>query len=148
MPSLIGWGLFRLIGLWLSDTLPYFARCARIYARAAILWGPLQLGWFYGLSQNYSSYVADTSKPPISSRWSKGDGYVKGSDSVLVYTYPEKLIYTPTYHYGVGYKFSLGNPIAKFLYDLFGGWWVTYFMSFVDVVIIGTLCCVFVRFGW
>ena len=146
--SLVGWALFRFAGFWLRDPFPSLVRYARIYARAAILWGPLQLGWFYGLGQNHSGYVADTSKPPISSRWSDGVGYVRGVDSVLVHTYPEKLIYTPNYHYGVGYKFSLGNPMAKFLYDLFGGWRVTYVMSFVDVVLVGTLCCALVRSGW
>lgn len=148
IPSLVGWALFQVAGRWLRDTYPSLARYARIYARAALLWGPLQLGWFLGLGQNHSGYVADTSKPPISSHWSDGGGYVRGGDSVLVHTYPEKLIGTPNYHYGAGYKFSLGNPVAQYLYDLFGGWWVTYVMSFVDVVIIGTLCCALVRFGW
>ena len=145
--SLIGWAFFRFVEYLLGKKHPHLKRYARAYARAAVLWGPLQLGWFYGLGQNYSGYVADTSKPSISSHWSDGGGYVRGVDSVLVYTYQEKLINIPHHHYGIGYKFSLGNPVGEYIYNLFGGWWVTYVMSLLDVLILGSIFSVLLKVG-
>ncbi|MBT2558665.1 hypothetical protein J7E24_12780 [Hymenobacter sp. ISL-91] len=117
---------FRFIGLCLGD--PKQERYAKIFALVALLWGPLQYSWDNGLSQNHSYYVVDTSKPPIG-RYANG-----------ALKHPSKFIDRPSYHYGVGYKFSLGNPVAKFIYDLFGGYGVTYVMSFVDVLILGSIC--------
>ena len=133
IPSILGLLFFRFIGLCLGD--PKQVHYAKIFALVALLWGPLQLGWYYGLSHDYSYYVADTSKPPIG-RYS--DGALK---------HAEKHIYRPAYHYGVGYKFSRGNPVAKFIYELFGGWWVTYVMSFVDVLILGSICSTIVHYS-
>ncbi len=148
VPSFLGWVFFRQIAFALHHKHSTLERYAKIYARVALLWGPLQFGWFNGLNQNHSGYVAYTSKPPIESHWIKGGGgYLRGVDSVLVRTYPEKLMYIPHHHYGVGYKFSLGNPIGKYIYNLLGGWWVTYVMSFVDVLILGAICSVIAKFS-
>jgi hypothetical protein len=126
IPSILGLLFFRFIGLCLGD--PKQERYAKIFALVALLRGPLQQSWYNGLSHDYSYYVIDTSKPPIG-RYT--DGALK---------YAKKHIERPAYHYGVGYKFSLGNPVAKFIYGLFGGYGVTFVMSFVDVLILGTIC--------
>lgn len=128
IPSILGWLVFRFIGVCLGH--PDQARYAKIFAVAALLWGPLLHGWYNGLSKDYSYWVRDTSKPPIGR-------YANGKPQ-----YPYKLIDVPRYHYGVGYKFNLGNPIAKFIYNKLGPG-IFFVMSFVDVLIIGTICSIF-----
>lgn len=126
IPSVLGWLFFRFIGLCLGD--PAQARYAKIFAVVALLWGPLQLGWYYSLAKNYSYWAIDTSKPPIG-RYA--DGTLK---------HPEKFVEVPSYHYGVGYKFNLANPIAKFIHDRLGWLGTMVIMSFVDVLILGSIC--------
>jgi hypothetical protein len=126
IPSVLGWLFFRFIGLCLGD--PVQARYAKIFALAALLWGPLQLGWYSSLAKNHSYWVKDTSKPPIG-RYANG-----------MPIHPSKFIEVPRYHYGIGYKFNLGNPIAKFIYDKLSWLGTMVVMSFVDVLILGSIC--------
>lgn len=91
IPSVLGWLFFRFIGLCLGD--PNQARYARIFAVVALLWGPLQLRWYYSLEKSHSYWVKDRSKPPIG-RYANGK-----------LQYPEKFIEKPSSHYGVGYRF-------------------------------------------
>ncbi|GAB2940354.1 hypothetical protein GCM10027048_00820 [Hymenobacter coalescens] len=127
LPSIVGVMLFRAIGRWLNAERPRLKQYANAFTLAAVLWGPLQALWVYNLGQSRDYYIDDRSQPPI--RYSRYRGYV----------YPQKLVKVPKYHCGVGYKFSLGNPLAKFLYDQLGGLRLTYIMSAVDVLILGCL---------
>jgi hypothetical protein len=129
-PSLVAWLFFRVLGKVLGsvERTKHFKPYAKLYAWAAVFWGPLMLGWYYGLNQNYSYYVPDTSKPPIGRYASTG-----------ACMYPEKYVYHPRFHYGIGYEFNLGNPVAKYIHDLLGDLGVICLMSFVDVLILGTI---------
>jgi hypothetical protein len=130
LPSIFGVLVFRVIRSWFDDKATHLKQYANAFAFAAVFWGPLQVGWVYGITKDRDYYVDDRSQPPP--KFPPYRGYV--------YHYPQKLVEVPKYHYGVGYKFSLSNPVAKFMYDQLGGIRLTYVMSFVDVLIIG---CIF-----